>query len=226
MTTETLFTPAVPDPPEIDEVLWNGFGPFFHGDTFSVSFDVGANCGQTLPRIKAFSDIVVAFEPSVESFAYLVEHFRDDDGYRLSPLALSSTSGHVDLVAMEGKIDTGQLVTAGTPGMEWSEGAESGTVRSLPCITLDEYVKLTGLFPAFIKIDVEGHEAEVLRGASELLHTQARPQMLIEVHSEQLGREVSELLFRNYDLDLVRHPHYAYGSLLWRTHFWYRCFPA
>lgn len=226
MTTESLITPAVPDPPEIDAVLWDGFGPFFYEDTFSVSFDVGANCGQTLPRIKQFSDLVVAFEPSKEAYRYLVEHFAYEEGYRLSELAVSSYSGSVDLVAMEGKIETGQLVTAGTPGMEWSDGAAAGEVRSLPCITLDEYIELTGLFPAFIKIDVEGHEAEVLRGASELLRTQARPQMLIEIHSEQLGSEIYDMLKQSYRVDLVRHPHYPTDSLLWRSHFWFRCFPA
>lgn len=213
------FSPAVPDPPEVDPILWAGF------HQTPVSFDVGANGGQTLPRIHAFSDVVVAFEPSLESFTYLSERFSGIDGILLTPLAVSSESGSVDLVAAPGKIDTGQLVTAGPEGMEWSAAAAKGEVRSVPCITLDHYAESTGLWPEFLKIDVEGHEEYVLKGADNILLT--GPEMLIEIHSEKLGRSIQELLTETYGyrIEVVRHPHYDSSSLLYRSHFWLRCFP-
>ncbi len=213
-----MITPAVPDPPELDDILWHGF------DIQEYSFDVGANCGQTLDRIKNFSDVVVAFEPAEEAFEYLQSHFAHRMGIVLSDLAVSSHDGTIELMAAPSKISTGQLVTHGTEGMEWSEDEmANGVFRSLQSTTLDTYAEQTDQWPGFIKIDVEGHEGEVLRGATKVL--ERSPQMLIEVHSESLGEFIQNLLQERYYLDLVRHPHYAPGSVLWRTHFWYRCFP-
>lgn len=210
-------TPAVPDPPELDHVLWAGFRPT------DVAYDVGANCGQTLSRIKGFSETTVGFEPSIESFEYLQYLFGWRPGYVLSNLAASSVVGKVELVAVKDKIETGQLVTAGTPGMEWSGDLETGTVRTLGCTTLDAYAESSGLWPGFLKIDVEGHELEVLKGASRILTS--GPEMLIEIHSEDLGEAIRDLLGEDFLIEEVRHPHYPEGSELWRTHFWLRCWP-
>ena len=209
--------PAVPDPPEVDHILWADFRPT------DVAYDVGANCGQTISRIRGFSSTVVGFEPSEESFAYLTEHFGWRPGYVLSNLAASSRVGVVELVAVRDKIETGQLVTAGTPGMEWSGDLEDGTVRTLECTTLDAYAEATGLWPGFLKIDVEGHELEVLRGATRILTS--GPELLIEIHSEQLGEDIKDLLEGDFLIEVVRHPHYPVGSELWLTHHWLRCFP-
>jgi FkbM family methyltransferase len=217
-----MIQPAVPDPPELDEVLWKDF------PQVRVAFDIGANCGQTLDRIAGFSTTVVAFEPAEEAVEYLQAHFGDREDIIVEDLALSSVSGGIDLMAAPSKIETGQLVTHGTAGMEWSEDEmANGVIRRVKSFTLDDYLDIgNGEYAhvGFLKIDVEGHELEVLRGATRTLELDA-PHMLIEVHSEHLGNEIQKLLEDRYYLDLVRHPHYQVGTLLWRTHFWYRCFP-
>lgn len=53
---------------------------------------------------------------------------------------------------------------------------------------LDSYINLK---PNFIKIDVEGYEAEVLRGAKEILKTQ--PKLSIEIHTNTLKRYSSSV---------------------------------
>ena len=53
-------------------------------------------------------------------------------------------------------------------------------------ITLDDYAKAQSIMPTFLKIDVEGYEGEVLKGASEILKT--RPKLEIEIHTEILSR--------------------------------------
>lgn len=68
--------------------------------------------------------------------------------------------------------------------------------------TLDAYAAGHDLAPiGFVKIDVEGHELEVLRGANEVLERQ-RPRLLIEAeqrhHSYPLQRVFDEVLRHGY----------------------------
>ncbi len=56
--------------------------------------------------------------------------------------------------------------------------------------TIDALVGGGMAAPDFIKIDVEGAEGAVIRGAARTIDAQ-RPMMLIEVHSPEAGREVA-----------------------------------
>lgn len=213
-----MFMPAAVDPPHIHEALWHGFTP---GGT--VAYDVGSNGGQTFPDIKKLASTIVAFEPEQSSFGYLRLRHSDDLGVVLVNEAVSSVDGTIELMSLPDKISTGQLVTAGTKGMEWSGDLDTGTPVIVSSVTLDTYAAATEAYPSFIKIDVEGHELEVLRGAPEVLAR--RPEMLIEVHSFDLGKDIYHLLKHDFRLEEVRHPYYASASELWRSHFWFRVFP-
>jgi len=61
--------------------------------------------------------------------------------------------------------------------------ALSGEGIEVEMTYLDEYAKLN---PTFLKIDVEGFELEVLKGAKKLLSK--KPKLAIEIHTEQLLR--------------------------------------
>jgi hypothetical protein len=55
-------------------------------------------------------------------------------------------------------------------------------------IALDDYVHSpNGFIPDFIKIDVEGHELEVLKGADRILRERS-PNLIVETHSAELER--------------------------------------
>lgn len=64
-------------------------------------------------------------------------------------------------------------------------------------VTLDAFCREAGVRPDFIKIDVEGFELEVFRGAAELLR-EARPLLMIEVQAERdaLLRELHAASYR------------------------------
>ncbi len=68
-----------------------------------------------------------------------------------------------------------------------------GEIIRVPAITLDDFVNAGGSPPQVIKIDVEGGEWEVLRGAANLLRTQ-RPFLIVEVHHQQADQQVRALL--------------------------------
>ena len=60
-------------------------------------------------------------------------------------------------------------------------------------ITCDQFANDTGVVPNLIKIDVEGSEIEVLRGARHLLAS-SHPTLLLSVHSDELREECLALL--------------------------------
>jgi FkbM family methyltransferase len=69
--------------------------------------------------------------------------------------------------------------------------SRSGDVE-VEVITLDDAVDRFGR-PRFVKVDVEGHELDVLRGGPELVRSK-EASFGIEIHSDELGRSCRALL--------------------------------
>lgn len=208
--------PAVSDPPEVEQQLWQGF----HGD---VGWDIGANCGQSIPIMLNRFQTVLAFEPAVECFPYLTLTTHTYADASFFPIALSNIDATTDLVALPSKIDTGQLVSTDAAGMEYDPKGPDAVVRSVDCRKVDTLVD-SGDFsvPDFLKIDVEGHEFKVLAGAIKTLAI-TRPDILLEFHSAKLHTQCAGLLEGlGYTVETVRHPHYPAYSDLWHAHGWIR----
>ena len=65
------------------------------------------------------------------------------------------------------------------------ETRAAGKYLSCDTLTLDDYFAARDVFPDLLKIDVEGAESKVLRGASYLL-AKVRPVIFVEVHPANL----------------------------------------
>lgn len=206
--------PAPIDPPEVHNHLWDGYSG-------GIGWDIGANCGQTLPEMLKRFTTVHAFEPAEECWSYL-EAFR---GVTLHKIAVSDENGEIPLIALPDKIDTGQLVTGNCIGMEWNPQDDRAQVRTLEAKTVDTLVNDLNIRPDFMKIDVEGHEEKVLKGAAMTL-VEHRPNLLIEFHSPELYQYCTELLksLKYQTVETVRHPHYPADSWLWHQHGWIKAF--
>ena len=90
---------------------------------------------------------------------------------RVSYSAASAVAG----LAMSPRLDGAERIEAG--------GADRIEVDA---ITLDAFFAGRGVVPDFIKIDVEGAEAQVLAGAADLLR-ERRPTLFVEVHPKSIG---------------------------------------
>jgi FkbM family methyltransferase len=151
-----------------------------------VVFDVGANVGffatQLVQILAGQRPRIYAFEPVPTTFAKLVQsvrHLHLDD--RIYPVAAAildearpvhiSFSHHNSLYA--------QVAANGRP----RRGDELAHASSM---TLDDFRSFVGVRPALIKIDVEGSEVAVLRGARRLLSGPDRPAIAFEYNPDTL----------------------------------------
>jgi FkbM family methyltransferase len=139
------------------------------GSQFHV-VDVGANVGRwsafmlaAATRAGRLEDLDLhAFEPSSYTFARLSEVL-DGEPVHLSRAALCDRSGSSTLhVVAPG---------AGTNSLHQSPGSlATATTEEVVTTTLDSYADAAGLGQiALVKIDTEGHDLAVLRGARRLL---------------------------------------------------------
>jgi FkbM family methyltransferase len=152
----------------------------------SVVWDVGAHRGfftLLLARLVGEGGRVVAFEPDEQSLVSLraaIER-NDADNVTVRPVAVWSSTGRV---SFERRADT-------EGGAHGAVLEERGSV-TVEATTLDDEAS-GGPAPDLVKIDVEGGEEHVLRGAKALLAGR-KPIVICEVHVTRRGSE--ELLPR------------------------------
>jgi FkbM family methyltransferase len=151
--------------------------------------DIGAHMGMytlTASKLVGESGVVIAMEPSTREFQRLTFHVTLNDlrNVRCFQVAASSTSGEATL-KIAGEWNSGHNTLG-----EFSNATVAKTREErVPTQTVDALVAAQGLNRVdAIKIDVEGHELQVLTGAVETL-TRFRPRVLIEVFGEALGRQ-------------------------------------
>ncbi len=195
----------------LEQYLWGGVTP---GD---LAFDVGANVGQSLPRMTTLFGRVVAFEPAVESFTEAAAMHEGDSRVTVAQMAVTAHTGTLMLDVCPSPIQSGQLTTPGmAPELGWGTPIAQ---RAVDCITLDDAAGRYGT-PDFVKVDTEGHEVQVLRGAPRLL-TSTHPQWQIEFHSDALRGECTAILeAAGYTVETIRTTRHPADSYLGRNYGW------
>jgi FkbM family methyltransferase len=149
----------------------------------STVFDVGANVGYfSMLACELGADVVRAFEPNptVRPLLETSASLQPID-IEVVPAACSDHDGTMPLYLSDPR-NTGA-----------SSFTRPGEVSvDVDVITLDGYAHRTNTRPDLVKIDVEGHESEVLAGARSILET-ARPIVISEV-GETKRENVVELM--------------------------------
>ena len=177
---------------EVQHVLRETVRP---GDVF---FDVGANVGfftLLAARLVGPSGTVVAFEPQPEN----LEALRGN-------VSLNGFSNViVDPRAVSGSSGSGVLDWRNPPTARLVDGGEAHSGRSFSVRTtsIDDYVADNpGHVPRMVKIDVEGHELDVIRGMKRTL-LEHGPTILCELHrtNRELASALRELGYRTRVLE-------------------------
>jgi FkbM family methyltransferase len=129
-------------------------------------FDIGAHVGDRIAAFRRLGARVIAVEPQPALVRTLKLLYGRDRAVAIEPVAVGGGEGTVELRL---NVDNPTVSTAsedfmraadGAPG--WEAQAWTRTIR-VPVTTLDALIARHGL-PAFIKIDVEGFEAQALAG--------------------------------------------------------------
>lgn len=163
----------------------------------SLVFDVGANVGFVATQLaqagKAADCRILAFEPVHETFAKLAESIQSlglQSRISLVCCAVSDRGGGLCSIAFNKSNSLFAQVRQDTVNSR----AGSALVWCSE-VTLDSVVESIGCRPALLKIDVEGYEAHVLRGARALLQSPDAPVICFELNPMTLGEVGSGIEF-------------------------------
>jgi FkbM family methyltransferase len=147
-----------------------------------VVWDIGANVGHYTELFAArvgSGGTVVAFEPSPVNFKALQSRVGSLPNVRVLNCAIGSRDGTVNFVQGADALGATSRIApsnAGGVGVEVRSGKSLLSTAELQA-------------PHAVKIDVEGHEAEVLEGFGDILGNPTLRVIGVEVHFELLQRE-------------------------------------
>jgi FkbM family methyltransferase len=133
--------------------------------------DVGANVGQfAVASAKLFSGVTVhSFEPNPACVDTLRGNVKSLSNIAVYPLALGEKPGEVDFNVNSHSHSSSVLSLSEHHKEAFPEAREVGSVK-VKMTTLDEVLGSSALpAPVLLKLDVQGYEAQVLKGAPQLL---------------------------------------------------------
>lgn len=178
---------------DIDRDMLEVITKYFLADiTDSIFIDVGANIGLYAVQIAVLNprSKVVAFEPGNKNFQQLKANIALNNLQEraiLEPKALSSENTKHTIVYCHEENNSysanAVIVSDWQHSLdEWKASKEC--TETIDCVTFDSWFSersISGKI-GFVKIDVEGHEHEVVRGMEQTLRTH-RPGIFTEMNS-------------------------------------------
>ncbi|MDX2288855.1 MAG: FkbM family methyltransferase [Hyphomicrobiaceae bacterium] len=151
-----------------------------------LAFDIGSHVGDRIGAFRRCGARVVALEPQPDCAAVIREIYAGDGDVRLVESACGPRPGvltlHINSNNPTVTTASAEFVAAADGAGGW-EGQVWDRTIEVPVTTLDDLIAAHGM-PDFVKIDVEGFEADVLAGLS-------RPVPALSFEFTTIQREVA-----------------------------------
>lgn len=138
-----------------------------------ITFDIGANRGKYTRIMAERASKVLAFEPDPRS----AKHLRDTvslPNVEVVAVAVSDRAGSVDFY-----LDLRPNLGGVASSVNRLKGLTEFETVTVPTMSIDQFCAERKLSPRLLKIDVEGHEAAVIRGAASTIKG-CRPFIIFE----------------------------------------------
>jgi FkbM family methyltransferase len=153
--------PSIPEEEEVIESYFRWYSPKL-GD---FVFDIGAYAGVStyfLSKAVGPTGRVLALEPDPIAWRSLLRNLEYHNMQNVIPIqkAMAGTSARVGFQA-EGAVGSALASIASRPS--------AGDTILVDTITFAQACEIAGALPAFVKMDIEGAELEVIESASDLL---------------------------------------------------------
>ena len=154
---------GIAPPPRYDRSLYRTLAGIRRWRPSDTVFDVGANDGRTALRLMRHLRArprIYAFEPVSTTYEALVERTAGRGDVRCFQLAMGSEAGRLP-------IHVGELSVMSSFDPHW---AGAGRTEMVEVTTVDAFVAQHDVDRIhLLKVDAEGHDLEVLRGAEAML---------------------------------------------------------
>jgi FkbM family methyltransferase len=155
---------------------------FFGSVPLAMILDIGANIGQFAIQMRRAQPnaIIHSFEPIPDVARQLRDNFATDSKFFAHEIAVSDSRGEAAFAVNEFSASSSLLPVA-TEHKKLFPFAQETMPITVPVTTLNEWAKVHSLQrPLLLKLDVQGNELAVLRGAGDVLS--AAEYLLTEVN--------------------------------------------
>jgi FkbM family methyltransferase len=176
-----------------------------------VCFDIGANIGIyscVLAQISRSAANIHSFEPADHIRKKLIRNLNLNSfqALNINPFGLGSENSEKEFFEVKEGVYRGGVSSFVQNENYDSLGADNYNARTVPVRTLDSYVEDAGVESIkFMKIDVEGFEIEVIRGAKASIE-RFRPFILLEFddnrhkgHADEMREFFLSLGYEGFD---------------------------
>jgi FkbM family methyltransferase len=146
-----------------------------------TSIDVGANFGCWCLPLAKVSKLVIAIEPQWEVYKLLMRTLALNGGFERFEV-INAAAGDVPGVRWIPRLDLESAANFGDVAVgHRNDDQPSAAAEPVACVTIDALLNADEV--RFIKVDVQGMEQAVLRGAERVIR-RCRPYLFVEAHPD------------------------------------------
>ena len=204
-----------------EETEINILKKLYNSNAFEYFLDIGANCGYySIKLATEFDNLrVIAFEPNIEAFTKFNNTLKVNPKLKkrikINNFGLSNNSGQLEMTSLE---KFGYLQSGGSTVINENEKKFIKT-KIFKCeFKIGEEVLKFKNNKLGIKIDVEGHEYNVIEGLKELLK-ENKVILQIEITKERFNKTnnfLNNIGYKSFDKVI--------GRAQWISNFYYKNF--